>query len=209
MQKFSSVIILSLLLGFHSASEASHADNKILIFGDSLSAAYNIPIDQGWPRLFSDNIKAAYPQTIVTNASISGETTFGGLQRLPQLLAQYKPTHLIIELGGNDGLRGLNFNQSSDNLRQMVVLAKQQNVTVLLIGVRMPPNFGPAYNKRFQAVFEDVATALDTAYLPRFLEGVAAAEPGLMQADGIHPSAIAQPILAHKVEQRMTQLLKH
>ncbi len=197
-----------MLLGFHAFSYASHDEINILILGDSLSAAYNIPVDQGWPRLFSDNIRAKFSQSSVINASISGETTFGGLQRLPQLLADLKPTHLIIQLGGNDGLRGLNLNQSSDNLRQMALLAKQQNVTILLIGVRMPPNLGAAYSKRFQSMFENVANDQNIAYLPRFLEGVAASEPALMQADGIHPTARAQPALAAKVESFMAEFLR-
>ena len=198
-----------LLLGFHSYSYANHSATKILILGDSLSAAHNIPVDQGWAHLFSSNIRSSFPQTSVINASISGETTFGGLQRLPALLADHQPTHLIIELGGNDGLRGLGFEQSTDNLRQMVQLAEARDIEVLLIGVRMPPNFGAAYNARFQQVFESVAAEFSIHYLPRFLEGVAAADPALMQADGIHPTALAQPILAQKVEQMMRQILTH
>lgn len=157
--------------------------------------------------LFSDNIRSNFPQTSVVNASISGETTYGGLQRLPALLDEHAPTHLIIELGGNDGLRGLNFSQSTDNLRQMVSLAKQQNVTVLIVGVRMPPNLGLIYNDRFQRIFESVASEFAVHYLPRFLDGVAAGDPDLMQDDGIHPTALAQPILAHKVETKMTRIL--
>ncbi len=174
-----------------------------------MSAAHNIPLDQGWPQLFSNNIRSSFPQTSVINASISGETTFGGLQRLPQLLQQHEPSHLIIELGGNDGLRGLGFKQSTDNLRQMVQLAEARGIAVLLIGVRMPPNFGAAYNARFQQVFENVAGEFAIHYLPRFMDGVAASDPALMQADGIHPTAIAQPLLAKKVESRMLEILKH
>lgn len=207
MQKFSSVIVLFCLLVFHSSSYATSDSHKILILGDSLSAAHNIPIDQGWARLFSNSIKKSFPQTHVTNASISGETTFGGLQRLPQLLTEENPTHLIIELGGNDGLRGLDFNQSRDNLRQMVNLAKQQNVTVLVIGVRMPPNLGAAYNKRFQSIFEIVTSEEKIDYLPRFLEGIAAGPAEYMQADGIHPTAVAQPLLAQKVEAKIQEML--
>jgi len=198
-----------LLLGFHSYGYANHSATKILILGDSLSAAHNIPVDKGWAHLFSSNIRSSFPQTSVINASISGETTFGGLQRLPGLLADHQPTHLIIELGGNDGLRGLGFGQSTDNLRQMVQLAEARDIEVLLIGVRMPPNFGAAYNARFQKVFESVAGEFSIHYLPRFLEGVAAADPALMQADGIHPTALAQPILAQKVERMMRQILTH
>jgi acyl-CoA thioesterase-1 len=200
---------LVLLLGFYSGGFANHAATNILILGDSLSAAHNIPVDKGWVHLFSSNIRSSFPQTSVINASISGETTFGGLQRLPGLLGDHQPTHLIIELGGNDGLRGLGFAQSTDNLRQMVLLAEAQEVTVLMIGVRMPPNFGAAYNKRFQQVFESIAAELPVHYLPRFLEGVAAGDPALMQDDGIHPTAVAQPLLAQKVEHRMRQILNH
>ena len=202
-------MILFMLLGVHSAGDAKHAEVKVLILGDSLSAAHNIPVDQGWTHLFSSNIRASFAQTSVINASISGETTFGGLQRLPDLLHQHQPSHLIIELGGNDGLRGLGFDQSTDNLRQMVRLAEARGVTVLLIGVRMPPNFGAAYNARFQQIFGKVNAEFDIHYLPRFLEGVAASDPALMQDDGIHPTALAQPILAQKVTLVMVEIIKH
>ena len=198
-----------MLLGVHSAGDAKHAEVKILILGDSLSAAHNIPMERGWAQLFSSNIGASFEQTSVVNASISGETTFGGLQRLPSLLQQHRPSHLIIELGGNDGLRGLGFQQSTENLRQMVRLAQAQSVTVLLIGVRMPPNFGLAYNRRFQQIFETVVAEFDIHYLPRFLEGVAASDPELMQADGIHPTELAQPLLAQKVTSAMQKILSH
>jgi acyl-CoA thioesterase-1 len=209
MQRLSSAIFLFVLLGFHTCGYANHSAISILILGDSLSAAHNIPLEEGWPHLFSNNIRSSFPQTSVTNASISGETTFGGLQRLPQLLQQHEPTHLIIELGGNDGLRGLGFDQSTDNLRQMAQLAEARGITVLLIGVRMPPNFGAAYNARFQQIFEKIATEFEVHYLPKFMDGVAASDPALMQEDGIHPTAIAQPLLAQKVEGRMIEILKH
>ncbi len=209
MQRLSSAIVLFVLLGFHACGYANHSAISILILGDSLSAAHNIPLDRGWAQLFSTNIRSSFPQTSVTNASISGETTFGGLQRLPQLLQQHRPSHLIIELGGNDGLRGLGFDQSTDNLRQMVRLAEAQGITVLLIGVRMPPNLGASYNARFQQIFEKIAAEFEIHYLPKFLDGVAAGEPALMQEDGIHPSAIAQPLLAQKIETRMLEILNH
>ncbi len=195
------------VLGMPSAGYANRDAATILILGDSLSAAHNIPVDQGWVRIFSDNIGASFPQTSVINASISGETTFGGLQRLPGLLQQHDPTHLVIELGGNDGLRGLRFAQSTENLQQMVALAQARDTRVLLIGVHMPPNLGAVYNSRFQEVFETVAREAAIDYLPRFLEGVAASDPALMQSDGIHPTAAAQPILAQKVETRMREIL--
>ena len=202
-------MFLLVMLGFHTCGFANHAAIDILILGDSLSAAHNIPVDKGWPRLFRDNIRSSFPQTSVVNASISGETTYGGLQRLPQLLDEHRPSHLIIELGGNDGLRGLSFGQSTENIRQMVRLAGDRGITVLLIGVRMPPNFGAVYNARFQRIFEDIAIEFSIPYLPRFLEGVAGSDPALMQSDGIHPTAIAQPILAQKVEKKMIEILNH
>jgi len=209
MQKLLSIMTLFLLLSFHSYAYANHSAANILILGDSLSAAHNIPVGKGWVHLFSSNIRSSFPQTSVINASISGETTFGGLQRLPGLLDDHQPSHLIIELGGNDGLRGFSFAKSTDNLRRMVGLAETRKITVLLIGVRMPPNFGAAYNKRFQQIFERVAEEFTVYYLPRFLEGIAASDPVLMQADSIHPTVVAQPMLAQKVEQQMLQILNH
>ena len=137
------------------------------------------------------------------------DTLAGAAYYVTRLLDHHQPTHLIIELGGNDGLRGLGFAQSTENLRQMVQLAEARDITVLLIGVRMPPNFGATYNKRFQQIFETIADEYAVYYLPRFLEGIAANDPALMQADSIHPTVLAQPLLAQKVEHRMRQILNH
>ena len=181
---------------------------KILILGDSLSAAHNIPVEQSWPELFHTNIRSSYPHASVINASISGETTYGGLQRLKKLLTNHNPSHLIIELGGNDGLQGLKFKQTTENLNQMVGQALNRNISVLLIGVRMPPNLGPVYNRRFQQIFESVSAKHNISYLPKFLDGVAASDARLMQADGIHPTAQAQPILADKVYNAIVRILE-
>jgi acyl-CoA thioesterase-1 len=207
MQKLFSIISCVFLLLVQTLVCADNSVPKILILGDSLSAAYNIPIDKSWPELFRTNIRASHPQSSVINASISGETTFGGVQRLEKLLEKHAPSHLIIELGGNDGLRGLNFAQSTANLSQMVTQAQQRDIPVMLIGVRMPPNFGLAYNARFQQIFESISVRQHVYYLPRFLEGVAASEACLMQNDGIHPTAEAQPILADKVLNAMQLVL--
>ncbi len=209
MHRLLSFICLLLLIGYGGGATAGHKAAHILVLGDSLSAAYNMPVEQGWVRLFSDNIGSSFPQTTVTNASISGETTFGGAQRLPALLERHLPTHLIIELGGNDGLRGFNFDQSTDNLRNMVGTARDRGIEVLLVGVRMPPNFGAAYNQRFQQIFQAITDEFQVHFLPRFLEGVAASDPDLMQADGIHPTAKAQPLLASRIGERMRQILSH
>lgn len=187
---------------------ANNPASRILIVGDSLSAAHNIPVALSWPVLFSTNIRSSFPHTSVINASISGETTYGGLQRLENLLTKHKPTNLIIELGGNDGLRGLNFKQTTKNLDQMVRQALDRNISILLIGVRMPPNLGIAYNQRFQQIFETVSRKYSISYLPKFLEGVAASDASLMQTDGIHPTVKAQPILADKVLSVILEMLK-
>ncbi len=167
--------------------------------GDSLSAAYNIAMEQSWPALFQRKLDEQYGGYRVINASISGETSAGGAERLPALLDQHQPSHMILELGGNDGLRGFRFAQTRSNLTSMIEMALARDIEVLMIGVRMPPNLGPVYNQRFQAVFEQLATSYDIGYLPRFLEGVAADKPEYMQDDGIHPTALAQPILARRV----------
>ena len=135
----------------------------------------------------------------VINASISGETTAGAYERLAALLDLHKPSHLILELGGNDGLRGYKFKQTQQNLENIIELLAKQNIKVLLIGVRLPPNLGPVYNQKFQQIYEQIASSSHVVYLPRFLHGVAADKAEYMQADGIHPTALAQPILSKKV----------
>lgn len=202
---FNILLIFSIL--FQTAAQADNSAPRILILGDSLSAAYNIPVEQSWPSLFSSNIRTHYAQASVHNASISGETTHGGIERLPDLLDRVKPSHLIIELAGNDGLRGLKFSQTQNNLERMVRLALQQNIAVLLVGVDMPPNLGTAYNQRFQQIFESVASKYQIKYLPQFLDGVAASATNLMQADGIHPTALAQPILAERILDNILAML--
>jgi acyl-CoA thioesterase-1 len=208
MHKLFSVISFVFLLLVQTLVWAENSFPKILILGDSLSAAYNIPIEKSWPALFNSDIRSSYPQSSVINASISGETTFGGVQRLENLLLKHKPSHLIIELGGNDGLRGLKFSQTTDNLKRMIIQARQQDISVLLIGVRLPPNLGEPYNQRFQQIFESLSTELNIYYLPKFLQGVAASDAELMQSDGIHPTAKAQPILAEKVLNALLVILE-
>jgi len=177
--------------------------------GDSLSAAYNIAIEHSWPELFRDRLKALDPKLQLVNASISGETTVGGVQRLPALLERHQPAYLILELGGNDGLRGFRFAETRANLEKMIDMALSRGAAVLLIGVRLPPNLGPVYNARFQAIYETLAESRPVTYLPRFLEGVAADDPALMQDDGIHPTARAQPILADKVYSSFAAMHMH
>lgn len=182
-----------------TAAGSPTLNSKILILGDSLSAAHNITIEQSWPVLFQEKLKTLNKDNQLINASISGETTEGGLERLQGLLDQHKPTHLILELGGNDGLRGYKFDQTQRNLQTMIEIAIRQNIKVMLIGIRLPPNLGPVYIRRFVQIYQQLADRFPVIYLPNFLQGIAADKPEYMQPDGIHPTALAQPLLAERV----------
>ncbi|MFY0664770.1 MAG: arylesterase [Natronospirillum sp.] len=170
---------------------------SVLVFGDSLSAAYGLSSpQQGWVSLLADHLEPKGHE--VVNASISGETTRGGLSRLPALLDRYQPDYLILELGGNDGLQGLDLDGIRTRLHTMIDLAHQANTEVILLGIRIPPNYGPRYTEPFFALFGELADADDLTYLPFLLEGVAE-NPDLMQSDGIHPTADAQPLILQNV----------
>ncbi len=166
--------------------------------GDSLSAAYNIKIQSSWPVLLQKRFNKLNSNVTLINASISGETTFGGKNRIEALLKMHNPSTVIIQLGGNDGLRGLNLSISQQNIVAMITHAKNSQSKVLLIGVRLPPNLGRRYNEKFQSMYQTIATTEQVHYLPKFLAHVAEHKE-LMQRDGIHPVAKAQPILQDKV----------
>lgn len=190
-------LIFIVLTGFIVSAQAD-TSGSILVLGDSLSAAYGIDEDQGWVNLLRKRLsEKGYSQRVV-NASISGETTRGALTRLPKVLQQDKPQVVIIELGGNDGLRGISLYEMQSNLKKIVQLSKKHGAEVLLLGMRLPPNYGSAYTKRFHATYKIVAEQAGVNYLPFFLEGVAQNRE-LMQADGIHPTAQAQGILLDNV----------
>lgn len=179
---------------------------KILLLGDSISASYGMKPKQGWVHLLNQKlIEQQQPYTII-NASVSGETTSGGLSRLSGILANENVDHLLIELGGNDGLRGYSPKLIKNNLLQMVQLAQSKNINVSMIKIKITPNYGPRYNKMFEQVFEDVAKSSNIKLLPFFMEAVAM-DKNLMQADGIHPNAQAQPIIADYVEQQLKTLM--
>jgi len=166
----------------------------ILVMGDSISAAYGIQRDEGWVTLLTQALlHSEYPYAVV-NASVSGETTSGGLARLPQALKSHDPTVVVIELGGNDGLRGYPTATIQENLRNMVDLAKSQNRSVVLVGMQIPPNYGPRYTRSFFDMYARIAEETGVTLVPFFLEQVALV-PDLMQDDGIHPTADAQPLL--------------
>lgn len=167
---------------------------NILLIGDSISAAFGLETEQGWVSLLQKRLEEQdYPHRVV-NASVSGETTAGGLARLPGLLEQVQPELMIIELGGNDGLRGLPAANMQQNLSAMVEQSRASGADVILLGMRIPPNYGPRYNDAFEQVFVDLSQSLDVPLVPFLLEGVGTV-PELMLDDGIHPGAAAQPLL--------------
>lgn len=185
---------------------------KLLILGDSLSAEYGLPRGSGWVTLVEKRLRASAPANAnvqVINASISGETTSGGLRRLPGLLQQHQPTHVVIELGANDALRGLSLKATRDNLDQLVSASQGAGAKVLLVGMMLPPNFGQRYGKDFADLFGQVAQARKTALVPFFLKGVADRPDARdwFQADGIHPLAKAHPVMADLVWQGLKPLL--
>lgn len=182
----------------------------ILVVGDSLSAEYGLKRGTGWVALLEARLAREKVAAKVVNASISGDTTSGGRARLPALLAQHKPTHVVIELGGNDALRGLPLSGTEDNLAQMAQAAQKAGARVLLVGMQVPPNYGTDYTNRFTAVFTQVAKKHRTGLVPFLLEGVADVPDAraLFQADGIHPRAEAQPRMLENVWPELRKLLK-
>jgi acyl-CoA thioesterase-1 len=180
----------------------------ILVLGDSLSASFGIDEQSGWVELLRGRLaKQGYVQWQVVNASLSGETTEGGLRRLPPLLARYRPAIVVVELGGNDGLRALPLATMRTNLREMVEQSRAAGARVLLVGMKLPPNYGPAYTRTFEGIYPDLARQMKLPLVPFLLEGVAG-EESLMQSDGIHASQAAQPRLLDNVWPHLTRLLR-
>ena len=199
---------MALLLAL--ATPAAHADQPlpvILVFGDSLSAGYGIHVEQGWVSLLARKISQLGYGFKVINASVSGETTAGGLGRLPHALDVQQPRILILELGANDGLRSLPLDGTRDNLDKMIALARARGITVLLLGMRMPPNYGERYTSGFQNMYSDLAQAHKLVWLPFLLDRVAL-DPTLMQADGMHPNERGQPLLLDNVWPKLEPLLR-
>ncbi len=179
----------------------------IVVLGDSLSAAYGLDPALGWVNLLDQRLQEHGYRFKLINASITGDTTRGGRARLPGVLSDHRPTIVIIELGGNDGLRGINPERMYDNLSHMSGLSQQSGAKVLLLGIRIPENYGKAYTQRFEAVYPRLSEATGAPLVPFLLEGIAD-RPELMQADGIHPSAAAQPIMLDNVWPKLEPLMK-
>lgn len=179
----------------------------VLVVGDSISAAYGLETQQGWVALLQERLQQQDSDVSVVNASISGDTTAGGLARFPALLAQHQPEYVIIELGGNDGLRGLSLKHMAVNLTTMVQQAQQEDAKVLLLGMRLPGNYGKRYTDGFYNVYQDIAKREQVALVDFFLEGVGAVD-GMMQADGVHPTQSAQTLLLDNAWQGIESLLR-
>jgi acyl-CoA thioesterase-1 len=204
MSRVIGVLLFCLFVASPSAW-ASERERTILVFGDSLSAAYGLRAGEGWVTLLEKRLAGKGYR--VVNASVSGETTSGGRARLPRALEQHRPQIVILELGGNDGLRGLPVATAEANLADMIQRVRAAGARLLLLGIRIPPNYGAAYTKQLDAMYVQLAERNKVPFVPFFLEGVAL-DAGLMQADGVHPNAAGQPRLLDNVWKGLEPLLQ-
>ena len=192
---------------FIALQSAAASDRTILVLGDSLSAAHGLRPEQGWVALLIGRLKAEGYGYQVINASVSGETTTGGAARLPRELRLTQPGILILELGANDGLRGLPLNLTRQRLAEMIRLAEAAGAKVLLVGILIPPNYGPRYTQQFAGMYPELARQFHTALVPFLLRGVAL-DPRLMQEDGLHPNARGEPLVLNTVWPHLEPMLK-
>ncbi len=200
-----SKLIVSLLCCF-SIFTANVQAKTLMVFGDSLSAAYNLRQQQGWVSLLGEQINQSHPDITIINASISGETTQGGLARLPKLLETHQPTWVVLELGANDGLRGYPLNQAKQNLASMIELIQQHSADIVLLGNHLPSNYGRTYTTQFFNLYKELAEQYQIAYIPFMLENVAL-DSSLMQNDGLHPNAKGQPVVLNNITPTLLPLL--
>ncbi|MFM5357141.1 arylesterase [Aeromonas veronii] len=198
-------ILFALFVGLGSLLSSAQAQT-LLVLGDSLSAGYQMQAEQSWPALLNQKWQEEGGKHTLLNASISGETTQGALARLPALLKEHKPDWLLIELGGNDGLRGFAPTITRQNLASMIALAKEQQTRVVLTQIQLPRNYGARYLRQFEQIFPELAQANDLPLLPFFMDDIAL-RPELMMNDGIHPTPAAQPQIRDKVARFMEPLL--
>lgn len=180
--------------------------NTILVIGDSISSAYGMPVNQGWVALLQKRLQSEQLPYKVVNLSISGDTSANALNRLPQTLEQHQPHILLLEIGGNDGLRGLSLAQMQQNMESMIDLAASKEIQVMLLGIQLPPNYGSHYTGQFNDIYRQLASQYQLTLLPSIVEGIGG-NPQLMQADGIHPNAKAQPLMLELVWSKLMKLL--
>ena len=190
--------LLLLVLGLFSNTADAAEPPVLLILGDSLSAGYGMDKNDSWVHLLDLRLQESGFSYRILNSSISGDTTQGGLARLPRLMERYQPKIVIIELGGNDGLRGIDPDVTRANMTEMIRLSQQGGAKVLLAGIKLPPNYGEDYLQRFESIYPDLAREFDTLLVPFFMDGVVFV-PGRLQADGIHPNEDGQPVLLENV----------
>lgn len=200
------ILVLTSLSLFSIAASADQS-TRVLVIGDSLSAAYGLNMEQGWVTLLEQRLQGSFTDASVINASISGETTRGGAYRLPPLLEKYEPNLVIIELGGNDGLRALPIKQMRDNLTEMTQNSLAAGAQVLLLAAEAPPNLGRRYTQLFRGIYDTLGQDENVENLPFIVESVFL-NPSLMQSDGIHPNAKAQPMLLEVVWPRVKMMLE-
>lgn len=183
------------------------ANKTLIVLGDSLSAGYNLPQKDSWPVLWQNQLTAEQSPWLIVNASISGETTQGALARLPTLLDQHQPDAVLVEIGANDGLRGFPIKTIEQNLLKIIALIQSQGAEVILMQIRIPPNYGPKYTEQFSSLYPKLAKEKNILWWPFFMEKVAI-DKDLMQADGLHPNAKAQPMIKDLVHPLLEQLAK-
>jgi len=200
------MLLRILLLLTLTAVAPVHAARTILVFGDSLSAGYGLPAGSGWVSLLEQRLKRDRLDYTIVNASISGETTLGGRNRIADALAQHKPAVVIVQLGGNDGLRGNSIEETRRNLIAIVGASRKAGAKVLLVGMRIPPNYGKVYTRRFEALFAEVARQQNASLVPFMLQGFAD-KPEWFQSNGIHPAVEAQPRILDNIYRRLRALL--
>jgi acyl-CoA thioesterase-1 len=188
-------LVLAVILGLLPMAAMA---KSIVVLGDSISAGYGIDVNAGWVNLLQQKFKALPSDVVIHNESISGDTTAGGLARLDPLLSRHKPAWVLVELGANDGLRGLSPQEMKNNLTEIVKRSQKAGAKVMLLGMKIPPNYGKRYIDLFYNIYPQLADELNLPLIPFILEDVAL-KPEMMQADGLHPNALGQPLIAEKV----------
>lgn len=200
------ITLAMLVCSIVQAEEQAQQPPKLLIVGDSISAGFGVPVKKQWPLLLEQKLRNQFPQLTVVVAAISGDTTSGGRSRLPALLERHQPDVTLLALGGNDALRGTPLSLVRNNLTAMIETAQESGSKVILAGMQIPPNYGPAYTEGFRTLYIELSGSYNTGLVPFLLEGVATVD-GMMQDDGIHPTTEAQPALADNVAPEVIKLI--